>query len=250
IVTDFLNPESVLLVSIGDKVFEEHFTCNLHFSWPQVSCVSTQCPPRGSRVIFASYKDCHGQASSSISLGSIISVACDPDGLQIQKFALRFASSCDAETFIGALKDSLKDAMEMGVTRSDSGSELSSQSEFVPSDRLQFRPEELSFVDPVATYSPQMRSILNYNSNENRCCQESLVGQGQNFERVSQVDLPPSFTALLTNCSTEVEQEKVMAPDELDLESLVMRYASESSFLDMLDKIDEVITEMGGDLAL
>jgi len=35
---------------------EEHFVSILNFSWPQVTCV-TQCPIRGSRVVFVSFCD-------------------------------------------------------------------------------------------------------------------------------------------------------------------------------------------------
>ncbi|PIA51760.1 hypothetical protein AQUCO_01100557v1 [Aquilegia coerulea] len=227
IARDFLNPGSILVVSFPDKIIEEHLTSNLQFSWPQVSCV-TECPTRGSRVVFASYRDYDGQ---------------------IQKFALRFATSCDAETFIGALKESLKDDMETGVLRSEYESEISAQSEFLSSNGQQLSAEELDMVEPVATYSPQTASLLEYTGRLNGFSKESLPGH--NFERICEADLPPSFTALLGNHSPEVEikQEQVKVPDE-DLKSQIMKYISDASFHDMLAKVEEVISEMGGDLAL
>ncbi|KAF5207644.1 Poor homologous synapsis [Thalictrum thalictroides] len=219
ITRDFLNPELILVVSRPDMIVEEHFTCNLQFSWPQVSCV-TECPTRGSRVVFASYIDCDGQK---------------------QKFALRFPTSCDAETFIGALKESLKDAKETGVLRSNFESEISAQSEFLSSNGQQFSAEELDVVDPVATYSPQTASLLEFTGRLNGFSKESLPGH--NFERICEAELPPSFTALLSNCSPEgeVKQEHVKVPEEIDLKSQIMKYLSDASFHGMWNLFAEVL---------
>ncbi|KAK9117242.1 hypothetical protein Sjap_016189 [Stephania japonica] len=64
LISDPSNPETIIVVILRGMIVEEHFTSNLHFTWPQVSCV-TECPPRGSRAVFASYRDCGGQASFS-----------------------------------------------------------------------------------------------------------------------------------------------------------------------------------------
>ncbi|KAJ6845551.1 protein POOR HOMOLOGOUS SYNAPSIS 1 [Iris pallida] len=56
---------AVLSVSVLGVVVEEHFVSKLHFSWPQVSCVP-QCPVRGIRAVFLSYRNCSGQANSEI----------------------------------------------------------------------------------------------------------------------------------------------------------------------------------------
>ncbi|KAF6136991.1 hypothetical protein GIB67_030755 [Kingdonia uniflora] len=209
------------------KVVEEHFTCNLHFSWPQVSCV-TQCPTRGSRVIFTSSRDSDGQ---------------------IQKFALRFASACDAQSFIDTIRmkpiplaiehqDISKDAMGCSRPNSGVGHEVSSQSDFGSSNAVQYR-DQLSFMDLVEDYSPQTISpLMSYNSEQKPCSQESFP-EG----------LPPSFTALLTNCCAEVEKGGAV-PGEIDLKTQIIKYMSDASFHDMLAKVEEVMLEIGGDLAL
>ncbi|CAL5016991.1 unnamed protein product [Urochloa decumbens] len=56
----------VLTVCIGDVVFEEHFVSILNFSWPQVTC-GTQCPIRGSRVVFMSFCDKSKQVAAAYS---------------------------------------------------------------------------------------------------------------------------------------------------------------------------------------
>ncbi|XP_017972318.1 PREDICTED: uncharacterized protein LOC18604001 [Theobroma cacao] len=53
---------TVLVVSFQGKIHEEHYASKLHFTWPQVSCLA-ECPVRGSKVVFASYKDREGQES-------------------------------------------------------------------------------------------------------------------------------------------------------------------------------------------
>lgn len=44
---------------------EEHHVSKLHFSWPQVSCVSG-FPIRGIRSVFVRYRDHAGEASSLV----------------------------------------------------------------------------------------------------------------------------------------------------------------------------------------
>ncbi|XP_011071295.1 protein POOR HOMOLOGOUS SYNAPSIS 1 [Sesamum indicum] len=53
---------AVLLLSLGSRVLEEHYISKVHFSWPQVSCLSG-FPARGSRAVLLSYRDGSGQAS-------------------------------------------------------------------------------------------------------------------------------------------------------------------------------------------
>ncbi|KAJ4840646.1 hypothetical protein Tsubulata_033202 [Turnera subulata] len=58
-----LGPHGIVLrVSFLGKIYEEHYTSKLLFSWPQVGC-QDDFPIRGSRVVFASYRDRSGQAS-------------------------------------------------------------------------------------------------------------------------------------------------------------------------------------------
>ncbi|KAL6003250.1 hypothetical protein ACLOJK_023473 [Asimina triloba] len=55
------DPPAILTVSIQGTIHEEHFVSDLHFSWPQISCAA-ECPIRGSRVVFVSYRDSASQA--------------------------------------------------------------------------------------------------------------------------------------------------------------------------------------------
>ncbi|CAJ1940189.1 unnamed protein product [Sphenostylis stenocarpa] len=51
----------LLTVSFNATLLEEHYVSKLHFTWPQVSCVSGY-PARGIRAVLVSYRDPLGEA--------------------------------------------------------------------------------------------------------------------------------------------------------------------------------------------
>ncbi|KAJ7956195.1 protein POOR HOMOLOGOUS SYNAPSIS 1 [Quillaja saponaria] len=66
LVTDHEAQELALIISSpGNFHWEEHYISNLHFSWPQVSCLA-ECPSRGSRVVFGSKRDFVGQNQTAL----------------------------------------------------------------------------------------------------------------------------------------------------------------------------------------
>eukprot|EP00268_Persea_americana_P012651 TRINITY_DN15397_c1_g1_i5.p1 TRINITY_DN15397_c1_g1~~TRINITY_DN15397_c1_g1_i5.p1 ORF type:complete len:323 (-),score=53.50 TRINITY_DN15397_c1_g1_i5:498-1466(-) len=241
-------PEPMLFVSMQGKTLEEHFVSNLHFSWPQVSC-TTDCPTRGSRVVLASFRDCLGQ---------------------IQKFALRFYTGNDSQRFMDAVKisckmrwnrfntpllyykpiyrqppKSLTDIISIKFPGGDFGCQNTSRSEYIASNALQNRTdEESNFVNPDVDCSPEM-PVLSLLCNQHLHPQQ--LSTADSFEAVHSA-LPPSFTDLLTGIDTEKDPPK--APEETDLRSQITRYLLDSSFHEMLVKVDKVIGELGGDLSL
>ncbi|XP_027348118.1 protein POOR HOMOLOGOUS SYNAPSIS 1 [Abrus precatorius] len=220
------SPLSLLTVSFNATLLEEHYVSKLHFSWPHVSCVSGY-PARGIRTVLVSYRD---------SLG------------QIQKFAMRFPSIYEAQSFIDALKEFLKDDKEPEPLNTDFGSEISSQSEFMSSNKHSQRAcEDLSFMTPVDNYIPQMPLCMNDEGERPLATQVKETDPGQNFEGVLPV-LPPSFATLLMDCSENKAQPTVS--EEIDLKSQIVRYMEDSSFQDMLVKVEKVISELGGDMSL
>ncbi|XP_031260426.1 protein POOR HOMOLOGOUS SYNAPSIS 1 [Pistacia vera] len=218
--------DPILHVCLQNKILEEHYVSKLQFSWPQVSCISG-FPTRGSRALFVSYRDSAGE---------------------IQKFAMRFSTNYEAETFINALKEILKGEEETEPLSSDFRSEISSRSEFVSSNRPQ-ACEELSIVGPVDTYTPEMPPNLSYEVEQPYCTQETMLNH--NFEGISPA-MPPSFQSLLANCCPEVKKVEAQptVTEEVDLKAQIARYMEDSSFQDMLFKVDKIISEIGGDLNL
>ncbi|KAL5759922.1 hypothetical protein ACOSP7_018426 [Xanthoceras sorbifolium] len=227
IINDRSTYDAILTVCFRDRILEEHYISKLHFSWPQVSCVSGY-PARGSRTLFVSYQDSAGK---------------------IQKFALRFPTIYEAEAFVNALKETLKDDREPAPLKS----EISSQSEFMSSNRLptRDREEESSIMASVDTYIPQLPPSFNHEVEQASCTQETILNR--NFADISP-SLPPSFSSLLANCYSEVKPDVDAAQptvlEEVDLKSQIVRYMEDSSFHDMLFKVEKIIVEMGGDLTM
>ncbi|XP_074381142.1 protein POOR HOMOLOGOUS SYNAPSIS 1 [Apium graveolens] len=219
----------VLLASLGRKVLEEHYISKLHFTWPQVSCLSGY-PARGSRVVFFSYKDSAGQ---------------------VQKFALRFLSVYETEQFISSLKEILDDSSDAGEPSSNFGSARSPPSECVISSESLYRPtKDWSPLPSASTQSHQISSILNLEAPQISNPLETIY---YNPVGATPSNFPPSFTSLLMNCSPAVQQAAGAQPpviEDADLKDQIARYLGDSSFQDMLMKVQKVFSEIGDDLTI
>ncbi|WCJ38508.1 hypothetical protein M5689_019566 [Euphorbia peplus] len=256
----------ILSVSLGDYFLEEHYVSKLHFTWPQVTCLSGFLPPRGSRAVFVSYRD---------SLGVL------------QKFALRFASVSEAETFIDELKDILTDFTETAPPNREFQSEISLQSEFLSTNRSPSRvsEEDSTVISPIIINSDQLSWNLSNEVGRDSCTRNIAPNhhkEGEyaafpsNFAPVStdsselisnnEVEvascneetthyfhentytaLPPSFTSFLAKCYPEVEQataQQSLSGDN-NLKSEIAKLMEDSSFQEMLMKVEKVINEIG-----
>ncbi|XP_034682884.1 protein POOR HOMOLOGOUS SYNAPSIS 1 isoform X3 [Vitis riparia] len=191
LLTDHSTSQAILIVRSGGRI--------------HVSCVSG-FPARGSRVVFVSYKDCVSQ---------------------VQKFALRFSTIYETERFINALKDILKDVEDVELLSSGFVTEVSSQSEFVSSNIPPYRiSEELSV--PVHSHYSLLPPSSNHEVEQHSRSQETAVNH--NCEGTF-VDMPPSFTSLLTNCCSETQAAaQPTTTEEMDLKSQIARYMEDSSF--------------------
>ncbi|KAI4314373.1 hypothetical protein L6164_027287 [Bauhinia variegata] len=223
------NSDIILTVFFSGKVLEEHYVSKLHFSWPQVSCVSG-FPARGIKTILVSYRDSMGE---------------------VQKFALKFASIFEAQSFINALKEILK--VESGPDpeplNTDFGSEISSQSGFMSSNKHYHQPYgELSNMTPSDTYTPQMPPILRSEGERHTGTQEKETTLVHKFDGILPA-LPPGFNSLLMDCS-ENSYAQPIDSKENDLKSQIAKYMEDSSFQDMLVTVEKVISEIGGDMSL
>ncbi|CAI9092985.1 OLC1v1028375C1 [Oldenlandia corymbosa var. corymbosa] len=223
--------DAILNLSVRCKVIEEHRISKLNFTWPCVSCVSG-VPPRGARVVFVSYKDTFGQ---------------------VQKFTLRFSDTFDAERFIGVVKE-IMDARN-GVQGAKSNSELSSQSEFVPSIEVPSRAEEdCRNTTSANTSTYQGPESLSYEVDTVFAREDLQEGKAaeilsdiinSSFAQDAFLDFPPSFTSFLQNICPASEKVQSSAPVEVDLKSQVVRYLEDSSFQDLLIKVEKIIGEIG-----
>ncbi|XP_038982951.1 protein POOR HOMOLOGOUS SYNAPSIS 1 isoform X2 [Phoenix dactylifera] len=215
---------------------------------------------------------------SHASAAPVLSVSVNGN-VHIQKFAVRFPACCDAEKFLNFVKECSRDIMDIMPPGSDFVCENSSPSEFIASNGLHYRFDgESSFEEPVMTCAPEMPA-LSYNEEQTECSLRPVVAN--NIDTIFS-GLPPSFTELLTNCSTDTEkvqkltantdpasqnggypldpsshgiadaakQPNSMEVEETDLKTQIAKYMSDASFHEMLFKLEKVIDELGGDLAL
>ncbi|CAL5032110.1 unnamed protein product [Urochloa decumbens] len=273
----------VLTVSIGDVVFEEHFVSILNFSWPQVTC-GTQCPIRGSRVVFMSF--------------------CDKSK-QIQKFAVRFPQLCDAESFLNCVKECSCETMDIIPSGSDYVCEDTSASEYIASNGLHHRPDDASSYEEQASDHMMEALTVSYHEEPEHMIEAPTMSYHEepdlpvlqplsaSHTNNSYSGFPPSFSQMLANCSTKNEQDteesypvgatnhapqEVYAPDNshdvavateetiadkgmdavagIDTSILTgdivtqIKRMSDDSFNDMLFKLEKVIDELGADMSL
>ncbi|KAI4965213.1 hypothetical protein ZWY2020_055239 [Hordeum vulgare] len=269
----------VLTVSIGDVVYEEHYVSILNFSWPQVACV-TECPVRGSRVVFMSF--------------------CDRSK-QVQKFAVRFPRLSDAESFLNSVQEVSSNTMDIMPSGSDymCEHEDSSSSQYIPSNGLQYRPDEaVSFQEPTSDHrtdapavgyhvepdQPVLQSPLATNINsiysgfpEGYCGFPEGYSGSVKIEKVTvhtcnsdgegpfpatTTDHPPEKAYILDTCLDAAGRNSVAgkgkgAGKEIDVSDLtrdilagIETYVGNDSFHDMLSKLDKAINELGGDMLL
>lgn len=256
----------VLTISIGDVVFEEHFVSILNFSWPQVTCV-TQCPIRGSRVVFVSF--------------------CDKFK-QIQKFAVRFPQPCDAESFLSCVECSCGSSGTMDIIPfgSDYVCEDSSASEYIVSNGLHHRLDDASNLEEQCSDHTIDEPPMNYHEETDQPVLEPLSASNTSNNSA----FPPSFNQMLKSCSIDYDQEEPcplaasnhvlqevyvldtshdVANEErtagkgmdaaegvdasiltYDLMARIKTYMADESFNDMLLKLDKAIDELGGDMSL
>ncbi|KAL7608295.1 protein POOR HOMOLOGOUS SYNAPSIS 1 [Lactuca sativa] len=228
----------ILTVTLVDNVIEEHYISKLHFTWPHVSCLPGY-PPRGSKIVFMSYKDHAGD---------------------IQKFALRFLTSDETERFMNFIKDIFGHEKIDRSTPDIPESKTPSQSEIVPSlqpvDRDAKRKIVLGLCSPNSlskkstqewspiSSSPAYRPTLDWSPIGSNA--ETIFSQSSNpIEATLSQDVqeklsafPPSFTSLLTMATTqEILSEDVVLKNE------IMKYLEDSSFQVMLSKVQKVVTE-------
>ncbi|KAI3452690.1 hypothetical protein Pfo_009354 [Paulownia fortunei] len=214
--------DAVIVISLRSRVLEEHYISKMHFSWPQVSCVSG-FPARGSRAVFVSYKD------------------------GIQKFALRFLTINETQKFMNVVKEILENGNPQLLQYPEFNYELSSQAEVISSDGPTCRGDG----SWRCTISVDNSTQLMLPSSELNAAQDSAahdsIGDHEAAETMSV--FPPSFTQLLKNCHPAVSEGKPTESGE-DLKTQFMRYLEGTSFKELLATVENVVSELGDDVVL
>ncbi|XP_019166621.1 PREDICTED: protein POOR HOMOLOGOUS SYNAPSIS 1 [Ipomoea nil] len=214
-------PDQILVLSLGHKILEEHYISRLHFAWPQVSCVSG-FPTRGARSVFVSYKDRAGQ---------------------VQKFALRFSIINEIEKFMIDVKENLEGIRPISLPCPPVDSTISSQSEFIPSDEASHRDNnEIQHTTSADTGTYEIPANISNEVSQDSSSQEMRLNR-EAEEILS--SFPPSFTSFLMNCGPAVEQAQPTLSNDINLKAQIMKCLEDSSFQDMLIKVEKVINGVG-----
>ncbi|KAG2300895.1 hypothetical protein Bca4012_008822 [Brassica carinata] len=105
--------------------------------------------------------------------------------------------------------------------------------------------EEPSIVKRLGSYVPQMQPRLEYQTGEISYPPQSAISQIPN-EPFS--NLPPSFTTLLSGCfpNSTPDAGQATVKQDPDLKSQILKYMEDSSFQDMLQKVERIMEDIGG----
>ncbi|KAG9138026.1 hypothetical protein Leryth_001289 [Lithospermum erythrorhizon] len=219
--------DAVLIISLNHRIMEEHSVMKLHFSWAQMSCAS-QTAVRGSRAIFASFKDPAGQ---------------------IQKFAMRFLDASESQSFINTLKRSLKYNSTVGTLSNNSSMNMQSAGRLITiAEEAHVDTDVVDHPHPNTVDVPLQPSFAIVESTIHDA-ETSRVGENPGLYS----SLPPSVANFLARCCTEARQDAAelqKVTDEVHFDYSFTNHMTASSFNAMLSNLDRVIYDLGGDLAL
>ncbi|KAL3726459.1 hypothetical protein ACJRO7_031369 [Eucalyptus globulus] len=213
-------PAAIITIFLSGKLLEEHFVSKLQFFRPQLSYMS-EFPAMASRVVLVSYRDCRNE---------------------IQKFALRFSTTYETDSFANSLKEILKDATEIELQNTHLASQISSHSEFTSYSPYRVQ-EERDTISCIGIQNPEYLSILENESQQFSSDKEIAYDRDAENGLAS---FPPSFTSFLTSCADHGQATtQSTIPEVVELKSQIMKYMEDSEFQEMLLRVDTVISEIG-----
>ncbi|KAF8016498.1 hypothetical protein BT93_H1881 [Corymbia citriodora subsp. variegata] len=214
-------PAAIITVCLRGKLLEEHLVSKLQFFRPQLSYMS-EFPAMASRAVIVSYRDCRNE---------------------IQKFAMRFSTTYETNSFTNSIKEILKNATEIELQNTQVASEISSHSEFTSYSPYRIQ-EEKDTVSCIGIQNPENLSILENKSQQFSSNKETAYDRDAENGLAS---FPPSFTSFLTSCCANHDQAAAQStiPEIVDLKSQIMKYMEDSEFQEMLLRVDTVMNEIG-----
>ncbi|ESQ35781.1 hypothetical protein EUTSA_v10007956mg [Eutrema salsugineum] len=109
--------------------------------------------------------------------------------------------------------------------------------------------EEPNMVKHLGSYVPQMLPRLEYGAGQTLYPPQSTLSQISNE---ASINLPPSFSTLLSGCfpNSTLDAGQTTVKQDPDLKSQILKYMEDSSFQDMLQKVERIIDEIGGNWIL
>ncbi|KAH6825301.1 hypothetical protein C2S53_007025 [Perilla frutescens var. hirtella] len=236
--------DAVLVLSLLSKTLEVHYISKMHFSWPQVSCMSG-FPSRGTRAVFLSYKDGVGQ---------------------MQKFALRFSAIDETEKFMNVVKEILQNGSSPQLQCPELYSEMSSEAEAISSHATISRSDG----EWQCTQSTDNSTQLMLTSSALKASQDSEPHECLGDHEVAKTEpvFPPSFSQLMNSCRpagfegclpSSIVSFDVSLADYLgaaaktgsgDIKTQFVQYLEGTPFKELLATVENVISQLGDDVVL
>ncbi|WCJ38507.1 hypothetical protein M5689_019565 [Euphorbia peplus] len=258
----------ILSVSLGDHILEEHYVSKLCFTWPQVTCLSGMFPPRGSRTVFVSYKDSLGELQkfairfASVSgaetfineLKDILKDITETAPLnhefqseiswQSEFLSTKRSPSRVSEEESTVISPIIRNSDKLLLTLDNEVQGVFCAKNIASNHHSE--GEYAALPSNFASNSTDYNELTSNNEVEVVSCNDETTHYC--YENASTV-LPPSFTSFLANCYPEAEQataQKSLSRDN-DLKSEIARLMEDSSFQEMLMKVEKIINEIGDD---
>ncbi|KAF2618555.1 hypothetical protein F2Q68_00042559 [Brassica cretica] len=109
--------------------------------------------------------------------------------------------------------------------------------------------EEPTMVKHIGSYVPEMQPRLEYQAGQTLYPPQSTLSQIPNDPFSN---LPPSFTTLLSGCfpNSSLDAGQTTVKQDPDLKSQILKHMEDSSFQDMLQKVERIMEEIGGNWIL
>ncbi|CAI0447507.1 unnamed protein product [Linum tenue] len=166
---------------------------------------------------------------------------------QVQKFAMRFLSSSDAQAFMCSVKTTLN-AVTSGITGARVGSELLSTSNFLSSDGISdSTSQDMSNLNPVGNYWPEMQL-----SSDHKYTLYTDGTHSTHHSVAGAIPAPPSLTTHLPDTCNDGHRELLNVPELFYPihKSTEQAAVADPCFFGMLTGLEVMLMELGGDLSL
>nr|VDD59171.1 unnamed protein product [Brassica oleracea] len=109
--------------------------------------------------------------------------------------------------------------------------------------------EEPTMVKHIGSYVREMQPRLGYQAGQTLYPPHATLSQIPNDPFIN---LPPSFTTLLSGCfpNSSLDAGQATVKQDPDLKSQILKHMEDSSFQDMLQKVERIMEEIGGNWIL
>ncbi|KAL8550537.1 hypothetical protein ACS0TY_009095 [Phlomoides rotata] len=220
-----------------------------HHSSKFTSTHPSLTPRTGKRGFWMSTASASGSvkliyARSPTGLDDAVLVLSLQSEILIQKFALQFLTHYEAENFMNIAKEILKNGSPQQLQSLEFNSGVSSQNEAICSHGPTYKHKG----EGQHTASEDSSNQLMHPSSELAEYSVSLEGIGKHEAAEAMSAFPPSFTEMMKNCNPAVAEANLT--ESGDLSSQFVQYLEGTSFKELLDTVDNVISQLGDDMVL